>query len=88
MVLIPLSLFYSSLTKLFFLFLLSLWTPTRTTMNSPASLQSLQGLYTLFNDDTLDREWIIRNILGGISAGFGLRGPRICLLLEICFPLY
>jgi lipid intermediate transporter len=26
------------------------------------------------DDDKLDREWIVRNVLGGMSAGFGLRG--------------
>lgn len=31
----------------------------------------------LLDDDKLDRNWIIRNILGGMSAGFGLRGPCI-----------
>lgn len=28
----------------------------------------------VFDDDKLDREWIVRNIVGGMSAGFGLRG--------------
>ena len=31
------------------------------------------------DDDKLDREWIVRNILGGMSAGFGLRGKFSCL---------
>lgn len=26
------------------------------------------------DEDKLDREWVIRNILGGMAAGFGLRG--------------
>lgn len=29
---------------------------------------------TLLDDDKLDREWIVRNILGGMATGFGLRG--------------
>jgi len=28
----------------------------------------------LFNEDYLDQEWVVRNLLGGMSAGFGLRG--------------
>ena len=84
--LIPLSLFYSSLTKLFLLFLLTIWLPS-----SPSSSNSTHGHApgwepgflsntTLFggaleilDDDKLDREWIVRNVLGGMSAGFGLR---------------
>lgn len=38
----------------------------------------------MLDDEKLDREWIVRNVLGGMSAGFGLRGmqklPRIVLL--------
>jgi hypothetical protein len=26
------------------------------------------------DDDVLDRTWLVRNLLGGMSAGFGLRG--------------
>lgn len=75
MVLIPLSLFYSSLTKLFFLFLLSLWNPSKPLFDSrSSSLGNLTSLYSLFDDNHMDREWVVRNILGGISAGFGLRG--------------
>ena len=28
----------------------------------------------LLDDDVLDRTWLVRNLLGGMSAGFGLRG--------------
>ncbi|KXN82975.1 Protein arv1 [Leucoagaricus sp. SymC.cos] len=92
--LIPLTLFYSSLTKLFLLFLLTIWTPTSpSTGPSPqqhsqldsdwlnallidpptAFLTILSDLSKVFDDDKLDREWVIRNVLGGMSAGFGLR---------------
>lgn len=32
----------------------------------------------ILDEDRLDREWIVRNVLGGMAAGFGLRGksPR------------
>ncbi|RDB25959.1 Protein arv1 [Hypsizygus marmoreus] len=86
--LIPLTLFYSSLTKLFLLFLLTIWRPTShqasSTVDSTSSADishydTWNGTY-LFNtyllhalDDQVDREWIIRNVLGGMSAGFGLR---------------
>ncbi|KAJ7503544.1 Arv1-domain-containing protein [Mycena galericulata] len=62
--LIPLTLFYSSLTKLFLLFLLTIWRPS-TSSGSPAAP------YLPLGD--MDREWIVRNVLGGMSAGFGLR---------------
>lgn len=28
----------------------------------------------MLDEDKLDREWVVRNVLGGMSAGFGLRG--------------
>lgn len=31
----------------------------------------------MWDEDKLDREWIVRNILGGMAAGFGLRGKEI-----------
>jgi hypothetical protein len=90
--LIPLTLFYSSLTKLFLLLLLTIWHPT----SSPSSFDGVQipadwltsllshpamtlprllsEFSKVLDDDKLDREWVIRNILGGMSAGFGLRG--------------
>lgn len=34
----------------------------------------LIGAMELLDDDKLDREWIVRNVLGGMAAGFGLRG--------------
>jgi hypothetical protein len=36
----------------------------------------------MLDDDKLDREWIVRNVLGGMSAGFGLRGRY--LLAPFC----
>ncbi|KAJ3517012.1 hypothetical protein NLJ89_g769 [Agrocybe chaxingu] len=84
--LISLSLFYSSLTKLFLLFLLTIWLPTSQTSSShsnnpvPTWVNHLHrddnfiaGILELLDDDKLDREWIVRNVLGGMSAGFGLR---------------
>ncbi|KAJ6596042.1 Arv1-like family-domain-containing protein [Mycena sp. CBHHK59/15] len=61
--LVPLTLFYSSLTKLFLLFLLTIWRP------NPHESAPHRVLRLL--DD--DREWVVRNVLGGMSAGFGLR---------------
>ncbi|KAG7089859.1 hypothetical protein E1B28_011503 [Marasmius oreades] len=85
--LIPLSLFYSSLTKLFLLFLLTIWRPSRSSskldpeaafQSTPhwaisASAQKALSLLDYLDDDRLDRGWIVRNVLGGMSAGFGLR---------------
>lgn len=77
---IPLALLYASLTKFFLLFLLSIWPPMQ---SSPSSLKvpsyladyplTLYG-WNIFNDLILDREWLVRNLLGGMAAGFGLRG--------------
>ena len=83
---IPLAIFYSSLTKLFFLLLLSIWRP-----DSPSSIEPARVRYAslwkrnattdliskaldVWDEDLLDREWVIRNVLGGMSTGFGLRG--------------
>jgi len=85
---ISLSLFYSSLTKLFLLLLLTIWLPAsglpspRMTNVLPSWVNHLwsgksnlvMDIFEILDDDKLDREWIIRNIVGGMSAGFGLRG--------------
>ncbi len=75
--LIPLTLFYSSFTKLFLLFLLTIWRPSRlepldpvVTWNTP----KLSDFLDILDNSQVDREWIVRNVLGGMSAGFGLRG--------------
>jgi len=84
---ISLSLFYSSLTKLFLLFLLTVWLPAsslpfpRIENALPSWLNHLwtgnsnfvTTIFEMLDDDKLDREWIVRNVLGGMSAGFGLR---------------
>ena len=33
----------------------------------------------VLDDDKLDREWVVRNLMGGIAAGFGLRGMPVRL---------
>ncbi|KAF8806846.1 Arv1-domain-containing protein [Phlegmacium glaucopus] len=85
---ISLSLFYSSLPKIFLLLLLTIWLPTSTSAVSqpenplPEWTKRLQWtnnnnllkhVLEILDDDKLDREWIVRNALGGMSAGFGLR---------------
>ncbi|KAF9449739.1 Arv1-domain-containing protein [Macrolepiota fuliginosa MF-IS2] len=90
--LIPLTLFYSSLTKLFLLFLLTIWIPISpvSSPSRPIEIPSdwlyqiisnpraiiptmISEFSRILDDDKIDREWVIRNILGGMSAGFGLR---------------
>lgn len=89
--LIPLTLLYSSLTKLFLLFLLSIWRPASSSATQAAfqistsapganlSTPSILGLAYLdtalrfLDDEFLGRDWVVRNGLGGLSAGFGLR---------------
>ncbi|RXW25563.1 hypothetical protein EST38_g354 [Candolleomyces aberdarensis] len=84
--LIPLTLFYSSLTKYFLLLLLTIWLPASSSKPPPTNqplpswadkvLPNNELAYWAFqslDDDQLDREWLVRNVLGGMSAGFGLR---------------
>ncbi|TFK27840.1 hypothetical protein FA15DRAFT_685719 [Coprinopsis marcescibilis] len=82
--LVPLSLFYSSLTKYFLLFLLTIWPPAK---SSPSDQQStptwpqiyfpdsamIHQVFHTLDDRNLDKDWVVRNIMGGMSAGFGLR---------------
>ncbi|KAF9524399.1 Arv1-like family-domain-containing protein [Crepidotus variabilis] len=83
---ISMSLFYSSLTKFFLLLLLTIWTPgssakPRIVHTLPSWVNNLWTgdsdlvirIFQFLDDDKLDREWIIRNVLGGMTAGFGLR---------------
>jgi len=35
-------------------------------------------LWYLLDDDVLDRTWLVRNMLGGFSTGFGLRVVLDC----------
>ncbi|TDL25621.1 Arv1-domain-containing protein [Rickenella mellea] len=80
---VPLTLLYSSLTKLFLLFMLSVWKPSISTVSSKWDNSTINGgildhyavstALEMFDDDKLDREWVVRNVLGGMAAGFGLR---------------
>jgi len=85
---VPLTLLYSSTTKLFLLAMLSIWRSSPTHGAAPArpllagdnSWNSwLTTFWTALDDGTLDREWLVRNMLGGMAAGFGLRSES-CLL--------
>jgi len=74
--LVPLSLLYSSLTKYFLLFLLTIWPPSTSAIPKThfPMLNSNGGrLFSVLDDDVLDKEWLVRNVVGGMSAGFGLR---------------
>ncbi|KAF8159233.1 Arv1-like family-domain-containing protein [Crassisporium funariophilum] len=85
--LISLSLFYSSLPKVFLLLLLTIWLPTGFPSSPPTEnplpdwakllwkhdSSAVASVLKVLDDDKLDREWIVRNVLGGMSAGFGLR---------------
>ena len=82
MSLIPLAVLYSSFTKYFLLFLLTIWRPS---VSKPGGVPyRFQGSYyknplivralEIWDEDKLDREWVVRNVLGGMAAGFGLRG--------------
>lgn len=41
-------------------------------------------LWHLLDDDVLDRTWLVRNLLGGMSAGFGLRGASSSSYHGLC----
>ena len=81
---IPLCLLYSSLSKFFLLFLLSVWghpkspaqglPPPRYEHTIRVENPALRRVWEALDDDKLDREWVVRNVLGGMAAGFGLRG--------------
>lgn len=87
---IPLTLLYASLTKFFLLSLLSIWysnvspdaePPLLSAENTSfAGVPLLERAYTVFDETTLDRDWVVRNMLGGLAAGFGLRGMLVELL--------
>ncbi|KIJ14439.1 hypothetical protein PAXINDRAFT_116149 [Paxillus involutus ATCC 200175] len=89
MSLIPLTILYSSFTKYFLLFLLTIWRPSATLpggapyrfdvpYENPLIVRALE----IWDEDKLDREWVVRNVLGGMAAGFGLR-----VVLD-CHPLF
>ena len=47
------------------------------TPHPTGSNETLGHLLEIFDESNLDREWLVRNILGGLAAGFGLRGTFI-----------
>jgi len=87
---ISLCLFYSSLTKFLLLVVLAIWEPHADRRETPHRHHHhhhsgyvyklpLEGpLWHLLDDDMLDRTWLVRNMLGGMSAGFGLRVVLDC----------
>ncbi|GJJ13735.1 hypothetical protein Clacol_007991 [Clathrus columnatus] len=42
------------------------------------NLPILSDLLNLLDEDKLDRHWIVRNVIGGMAAGFGLRVALDC----------
>jgi hypothetical protein len=89
---ISLCLFYSSLTKFMLLVVLAIWGPQVKRDAPPLAyvykLPFDGSVWHLLDDDVLDRTWLVRNLLGGVSAGFGLRGaPSLSRLSERTGPL-
>lgn len=74
------TLLYSSLIKLFLLFLLTIWRPSNESPADPRPIWNdspLSSFLHVLDDENIDRQWVVRNVLGGMAAGFGLRGmPR------------
>ncbi|KAG9039896.1 hypothetical protein FRB95_004368 [Tulasnella sp. JGI-2019a] len=84
---VPLTILYSSLTKFFLLSLLSIWSPGHSSGTPPSTAPFkghpiMHAIWTMFDETVLDREWIVRNMLGGMAAGFGLR-----VVLD-CHPIF
>ncbi|KAL4062888.1 Arv1-like family-domain-containing protein [Scleroderma yunnanense] len=90
MSLIPLTVLYSSFTKYFLLFLLTIWRPSASRPGgAPYRFQGshyenplLVRALEIWDEDKLDRVWVVRNVLGGMAAGFGLR-----VVLD-CHPIF
>lgn len=72
--------------------MLTIWRPSTIPIPPPsfeaAFLQSntswnefARRAFVALDDDKIDKEWFIRNVVGGMSAGFGLRGLYIIHLL-------
>ncbi|TIA85955.1 hypothetical protein E3P99_03841 [Wallemia hederae] len=76
---ISLAILYSSFAKLFLLLLLVIADPSsggharHARQARQAHTNLLQHLYTALDDNQIDRPWIVNTIVGGMSAGFGLR---------------
>lgn len=83
---ISLCLFYSSLLKFLLLVVLSIWGPqVPKDTPPPAYVHKMpleSPLWHLLDDDVLDRTWLVRNLLGGMSAGFGLRSASSSLYMD------
>ena len=75
---ISLCLLYSSFTKFMLLAVLSVWqSQSQKGIPPPTYVYKMpldSQLWHLLDDDVLDRTWLVRNLLGGMSAGSGLRG--------------
>ncbi|GJE85558.1 Arv1 domain-containing protein [Phanerochaete sordida] len=86
---VPLTILYSSLNKFFLLFLLTIWRPHAgadagaaaarpVQYGAPAESALVRAALEMLDDDKLDRAWIVRNVLGGLATGFGLRVVLDC----------
>ncbi|KAG8857609.1 hypothetical protein FRB96_005627 [Tulasnella sp. 330] len=87
---VPLTIFYSSLTKFFLLSLLSIWHTSQPPETAPPTspfeaYPIIHAVWMMFDEAVLDREWVVRNILGGLAAGFGLRVVLDCHPIFVTF---
>lgn len=83
---IPLAIIYSSFTKSFLLFLLTIWRPSLSPpgkgpyrFDAPYENSWVLNALEVWDEDKLDREWVVRNMLGGLAGGFGVRGRALSL---------
>lgn len=66
---------------MFMLLCLSIWRPDNAPISNVEyprheSVPFLSSLLTALDEDKLDRHWVVRNVIGGMAAGFGLRGKN------------
>jgi hypothetical protein len=72
---ISLALLYASLTKLFLLSLLIIWKPAAPGISTKEfTNDGFEAIFHIFDDNRLNREWLLRNLMGGMASGFAVRG--------------
>lgn len=58
--------------------MLSIWRPEHSDENHASwgtyNNTLIDSTLKLLDEDKMDRQWVVRNVLGGMAAGFGLRG--------------
>jgi lipid intermediate transporter len=58
--------------------LLVIWRPAESLHGATSAVGDnfFEVVYHVFDDDRLNREWLLRNLLGGMASGFAIRGKH------------